>query len=145
MHFYALLFIYYIICLLYYSLHISLFVFITFCPTLKVFQEHPLCWNYEDCLEKTGRSFSYLPHIGPTEDSQFGNLAASINGSTNASGLDAARPTTVPVEFLVQPNTALLSMTLTLFTFALAYYFKGLRNAQILGRTVSEKRHLFPL
>lgn len=84
-----------------------------------------MCWNYEDCLEKTGREFSYLPHIGPYNDS-----TVSPNGTVTV-------PSIIDIDLLVQPNTALLSMTLTLATFALAYYFKGLRNAKILGRTVS--------
>ena len=40
---------------------------------------------------------------------------------------------------MVQPNTALLTMTLTVFTFVLAYYLKGLRNKKLLGRTVSDE------
>lgn len=84
-----------------------------------------MCWNYEDCLEKTGREFPMLPHLGPDSNA---TLSVSVNGSGAI---------TIPAALLVQPNTALLSMMLTLFTFAMAYYFKGLRNEKILGRTVS--------
>ena len=38
---------------------------------------------------------------------------------------------------LNQPNTALLSLILTLGTFLLAYALKGFRNSQFLGRSVS--------
>ncbi|XP_067929937.1 band 3 anion transport protein-like [Watersipora subatra] len=101
-----------------------IFIYETFAKLVYVFKEHPMCWNYEDCLEKTGREFSYLPHIGPYNDS-----TVSPNGTVTV-------PSIIDIDLLVQPNTALLSMTLTLATFALAYYFKGLRNAKILGRTV---------
>lgn len=41
------------------------------------------------------------------------------------------------LEQYMQPNTALLTMSLTLFTFVVAYALKGLRNKKLLGRTVS--------
>lgn len=37
---------------------------------------------------------------------------------------------------LAQPNTALLTMTFTVFTFVFAYFLKGMRNKKVLGRTV---------
>ena len=67
-------------------------------------------------------------------------MANSVIGSTSEYTTDVtptmSQPSNIQFELLVHPNTALLSMSLTLFTFSLAYYLKGLRNKKVLGRTV---------
>ncbi len=44
---------------------------------------------------------------------------------------------------LNQPNTALLSLILTISTFVLAYVLKDFRNKKFLGRTVSARSEGF--
>lgn len=80
-------------------------------------------------MAKTDRDFVML-------EGAESNMTFSANMTLNVTG-NATTDSSLEFELLVHPNTALLSMTLTLFTFCMAYYFKTLRNKKILGRTVS--------
>ena len=92
---------------------------------LQVFQAHPL--QSHDPIIIT---VSNLTDTVTTE-----SIAASINVSV----LDDNMTTTeVPDEEVTgQPNTALLSLILTLGTFSIAYFLRQFRNSQFLGRSVS--------
>jgi len=83
-----------------------------------VFKTYPLCKDYVDCV-------SHLPDY-TIFTAGTDNLTAAGN-STGETTSEAA----------TKPNTALFTMSITLFTFTLAYLLKGLRNKKVLGRTVS--------
>lgn len=109
----------------------------------QVFKEHPLCEDYDECL---ARALDHTAESLTTTLNASGAaapLADNYNVSTTYSMLPGNITTTTAVfdpsvwKEMVQPNTALLTMTLTVFTFVLAYYLKGLRNKKLLGRTVS--------
>lgn len=108
---------------------------------LQVFKAYPLCQDYERCIAHAiNDTTDILPHnISAMNISATETLPGNRTSITMTTMLpdDDASPDWKVIEDFMQPNTALLTMTLTLFTFVLAYAFKGLRNKKLLGRTVS--------
>ena len=111
---------------------------------LKVFQEHPLCEDYSNCMAEVmttpGASlhfYSNISNIIPTGNSNITDYIHSNTSSTTTDATANLSTTTYVYEDVHRPNTALLTTMLTLFTFVIAYALKGLRNKKVLGRTVS--------
>lgn len=92
----------------------------------QVFTEHPLCASYDDCITHA---------LFPEMEFNLTNHSSLLTNMSSGDESDHVSP---------KPNTALFSMTLTLFTFVVAYALKGLRNKKLLGRTVSTFTHLSP-
>lgn len=96
----------------------------------QIFKKYPLCWDYDTCLEASGKE---IPHLAKLEGSNISMAPVKLNGNSSAGQDNHA----LEHETLIQPNIALISLVLTIATFVLAYYFKELRNKKVLGRTVS--------
>ena len=114
-----------------------------------------MCEDYDECLARaidhTAESLNVSAYTTSSSSSYTSTppAANSFNTSTpgNVGNFTTAvvYVTTPEWRDMVQPNTALLTMTLTVFTFVLAYYLKGLRNKKLLGRTVSDELCLYVL
>ena len=108
-----------------YGCSINIIIHLFNCVFYQVFLAHPL-----------------QPYYPPPVHGISNGMDNSTNRSLGLAQMDpnsTEAPSNFPESFLMenQPNTALLSVILTLGTFFIAYFLKQFRNSKFLGRSVS--------
>jgi len=100
--------------------------------SLQVFQANPLVEYYPF----PGNKSCFGNDSMPVDNSSFVNLVASLENSSvlNETANDTCSESD---DHIPRPNTALLSLILTLTTFLFALALKEFRNSHFLGRNVS--------
>lgn len=116
---------------------ICLFINIFF----QTFADHPLVYSY-NCLQNNtyyhGRNSSFLSVAGITTIMENSSYSFDLEDANRSyKDVFVKEHNLYKSEPVMQPNTALLSLILTLGTFLIAYFLRIFRNSRFLGRSVS--------